>query len=253
MLESTGASLMLVKGAAVRKGGCPLLFLLACWQFQLAHPIRAGELEQFFYSPVSGATAGDFTAAPEFPERPIAVTPVNWFQSGLEGITNAAVNRGSWLRGYLEAPVTGDYTFYLSADDRAEFYLSKNELAANRLLTAGVTAAVPYGIYHRAGDAGHERLELRLPRPQLLQRSQQRPARPRLKLINDRGQRYVTWPASYWDFTLYFVEELATGMDWEDMAEGILSATELRIPISGGDQQLFFQAMKVFPESPPLP
>jgi len=107
----------------------------------------AGTLEQFFYVPLPGATVADLTLAPEFPEHPFTVTPVNWFHPGLEGITNASTAYGSWLRGYLEAPVSGDYTFYLSADDSAELYLSTDHQAANKELIARVESQVPYGVY----------------------------------------------------------------------------------------------------------
>ncbi|HSH16938.1 MAG TPA: PA14 domain-containing protein, partial [Verrucomicrobiae bacterium] len=109
--------------------------------------VEAGELEQFFYAPLDGGTVAELTAAPEFPEQPFVVTPVNWFNTGLEGLTNASFHYGSWLRGYLEAPVTGDYVFYLSADDSAEFHLSTDHTPANQRLVARVASPVPHAAY----------------------------------------------------------------------------------------------------------
>jgi uncharacterized delta-60 repeat protein len=43
---------------------------------------------------------------------------------------------GQRLRGYLVPPVTGDYVFYLSADDQAFLYLSTNMAAAAKVLIA---------------------------------------------------------------------------------------------------------------------
>ncbi|MBI1178147.1 hypothetical protein GC207_11995 [bacterium] len=110
-------------------------------------PVRAGELEQFFYSPIDGTNVVDLTSSPEFPEQPFIVTPANWFSTGLEGITNASTYYGSWLRGYLETPVSGAYIFYLSADDTAELYLSTDHLEADKQLIAKVTTAVPEDDY----------------------------------------------------------------------------------------------------------
>lgn len=108
---------------------------------------RAGELEQFFYASINGTDVTNLVSSPQFPEQPFIVTPVNWFSDGLEGITNASIYYGSWLRGYLEAPVSGTYTFYLSADDSAELYLSTNHQAATKQLIAKVTDAVPEDDY----------------------------------------------------------------------------------------------------------
>lgn len=149
MLETNRTGFMPVKAAAALTGGRPLLFLLLNCLLVLPNAVRAGELEQFFYVPLPGAAITDLTSAPEFPEQPFVMTPVNWFHTGLEGITNASTAYGSWLRGYLEAPVTGDYTFYLSADDSAEFYLSTDHRAENKALLARVESKVSYGAYGR--------------------------------------------------------------------------------------------------------
>jgi hypothetical protein len=127
------------------------LALLVCW-LTGAPTVRAGELEQFFYAPLNGGTVAELTAAPEFPEQPFVVTPVNWFNTGLEGLTNASFHYGSWLRGYLEAPVTGNYVFYLSADDSAEFHLSTYHAPANQRLVASVASPVPHAAYDRQYD-----------------------------------------------------------------------------------------------------
>jgi hypothetical protein len=127
--------------------------LAALWMGALATiGVEAGELEQFFYAPLNGGTVAELMAAPEFPEQPFVVTPVNWFHTGLEGLTNASFHYGSWLRGHLEAPVTGDYVFYLSADDSAEFHLSTDHAPANQRLVARVASLVPHAAYDRQYD-----------------------------------------------------------------------------------------------------
>lgn len=55
--------------------------------------------------------------------------PINW--------TN---NYGTRLRGYITAPSTGSYTFWIAADDRGELWLSTSDQPADKRLIASVTA-----------------------------------------------------------------------------------------------------------------
>ncbi len=55
-----------------------------------------------------------------------------------------ADNYAQRLRGFICAPVTGRYTFMLSADDQAEFWMSNNDLAANAVRLASVSASTGY-------------------------------------------------------------------------------------------------------------
>ena len=41
-----------------------------------------------------------------------------------EAPTNWADNYGTRLRGYITAPVTGSYTFWIASDDKSELWLS---------------------------------------------------------------------------------------------------------------------------------
>jgi len=45
-------------------------------------------------------------------------------------------NYGAQIMGYFHAPATGDYTFWISADDNADLYLSTDEDPANKMLIA---------------------------------------------------------------------------------------------------------------------
>lgn len=151
MLENRPSRFLLHEAAAVITGGRPLLSFIVGSLLTISS-VKAGEFEQFFYAPLEGGTVAGLTAAPEFPEQPFVVTPVNWFNTGLEGLTNASFHYGSWLRGYLEAPVTGNYIFYLSADDSAEFFLSTDHVPANQRLVARVAGPVPHAVYDRQYD-----------------------------------------------------------------------------------------------------
>lgn len=73
--------------------------------------------------------------------------------------------------------------------------------------------------------------------------------RPTLSFVSEGDQKFVTWPAEFWDFTLQSVDALEAGIEWDNPAGGVLSATEMRVPVPAGGARRFFQAMKSFPAS----
>ncbi len=62
----------------------------------------------------------------------------------LEGPQNAADDYGARIRGYITAPTSGVYKFFLTASDAAELYISNDDEAVNALKRAEVTAATNY-------------------------------------------------------------------------------------------------------------
>ena len=55
-----------------------------------------------------------------------------------EAPTNWADNYGTRMRGYITAPVTGSYTFWIASDDNSELWLSINDNPANKVRIASV-------------------------------------------------------------------------------------------------------------------
>jgi RHS repeat-associated protein len=53
-------------------------------------------------------------------------------QENLDGPVNIADNYGVRLRGYITAPVTGEYTFWLASNDNGKLWLSTDEDPANK-------------------------------------------------------------------------------------------------------------------------
>ena len=51
---------------------------------------------------------------------------------------NFADNYGQRIRGYITAPATGDYTFWVAGDDNCQLWLSTDESAVNAALIATV-------------------------------------------------------------------------------------------------------------------
>jgi uncharacterized protein (DUF1800 family) len=57
----------------------------------------------------------------------------------LEGISNFGDNYGERIRGFLTAPVTGNYYFWLAANSAAELWISNDDEPANKVRRAFVT------------------------------------------------------------------------------------------------------------------
>ena len=65
-------------------------------------------------------------------------------QENLDGPNNIADNYGVRLRGYITAPATGNYTFWLASDDNAKFFLSSDHDPDNKTLVASVSSWTGY-------------------------------------------------------------------------------------------------------------
>lgn len=76
---------------------------------------------------------------------PLTKTPSSTSQlNSFEGPLNAADNYGSRIRGYICAPQTGNYTFWLATDDAGELWLSTDENPANKVRIAYVDGWTNY-------------------------------------------------------------------------------------------------------------
>ncbi len=60
--------------------------------------------------------------------------------TSFEGPTNAGDNYGARIRGFICPPQTGDYSFYLSSDDKSELWLSPDSTSANAVKIANVNS-----------------------------------------------------------------------------------------------------------------
>jgi Bacterial Ig domain/PA14 domain/Secretion system C-terminal sorting domain/Galactose oxidase, central domain len=83
------------------------------------------------YINIPGTQVADLIANPAYPNNPSVTVPVNSFE-----YANAGDNYGARLRGYICAPLSGAYTFYIAGDDQAGLWLSTDENPANKTLIA---------------------------------------------------------------------------------------------------------------------
>jgi hypothetical protein len=86
------------------------------------------------YTNITGAAVADLTNNPAYPGQPDVQTLLNKFEYG----PDLGDNYGARVRGYICAPQTGDYIFYISGDDQCGLWLSPDDNPANKVLVAYV-------------------------------------------------------------------------------------------------------------------
>ncbi|WP_052317442.1 PQQ-dependent sugar dehydrogenase [Caldilinea aerophila] len=81
---------------------------------------------------VSGSDIDAFLKTPQFRNQPPTIVELD----RLAFPRGSGVNYGVRIRGYLVPPATGDYRFFISADDRGALSLSKDANPANKVVIA---------------------------------------------------------------------------------------------------------------------
>ncbi|MBO1254373.1 BNR-4 repeat-containing protein [Alteromonas sp. 5E99-2] len=95
-----------------------------------------GSFTREVWSNVAGGSLDALSNSPNFPYSPDLVEEVS---GDLEVVSSEiADNFGSRLRGFIEAPEDGDYTFYISGDNHCEFWLSSDTSVENASMRAQV-------------------------------------------------------------------------------------------------------------------
>ena len=112
-----------------------MVFIAGCqgWQFQRVEQLpppaavpetsEPGQVEVRYYDNLDGAEIDTMTASAKFPDNPDEVGTL----TSLEDPENRAEYYGSFVRGFIEPPATGEYRFYISGNDQAEFWLSPTD------------------------------------------------------------------------------------------------------------------------------
>lgn len=92
--------------------------------------INRGSILVEYWHELSASSIADLKNNPKFPFQP---TSSNLLKS-FEIPSNQAENYGTRIRGYIFPPETGDYIFWLAADDLGELWLSENENSKSKKL-----------------------------------------------------------------------------------------------------------------------
>jgi hypothetical protein len=97
-------------------------------------------LTREYWTGIGGSTIANLTSNAAYPNSPTGqdvistMRATNWSNSAVS--SNWADDYGQRIRGYITAPATGSYTFWISGDDNVELWLSTNDSAANRVRIA---------------------------------------------------------------------------------------------------------------------
>ncbi len=102
--------------------------------FTVRDPLAPGLIRREIYSNIGGGSVSDLTGNPAFPDHPSTVT----YDAMFGFPENQVPNYGTRMRGYLHAPVTGEYQFWISGDDNCELWLSSDQGVAHKRLIARV-------------------------------------------------------------------------------------------------------------------
>jgi hypothetical protein len=92
-------------------------------------------LQREVYSNIPGSSVDDLLAHPRFPDMP---SSRNVLKNFFEAPRDIAENYGQRIYGWLEAPASGNYTFWVSGDDNTRLFLSPSEQPAEVALVAHV-------------------------------------------------------------------------------------------------------------------
>ncbi|MDN3656760.1 Ig-like domain-containing protein [Ferruginibacter paludis] len=92
----------------------------------------SGSISAEGFSNTKGLIVGDVMNNPAFPDRPDVLESLSAFEYG----PNLGDQYAARVRGYICAPQTGYYNFYISGDDQVGLWLSTDDNPANKQLIA---------------------------------------------------------------------------------------------------------------------
>ncbi len=98
--------------------------------------LGSGTILRQWWTGITGAAVSNLTSAPAYPNSPSGSNQLTTFETP----TNWADNYGTRVRGYIHAPVTGQYRFWIASDDASQMLLSSSDNPANATVVASVAA-----------------------------------------------------------------------------------------------------------------
>ncbi len=86
-----------------------------------------GNLLREWWNGIGGVAVSGLTSDPRYPDSPDGSDLITSFETP----TNIANDYGTRVSGFIHAPVTGDYTFWIASDDNGELWLSTDKDPGN--------------------------------------------------------------------------------------------------------------------------
>jgi hypothetical protein len=96
---------------------------------------RQGSLLRQYWLNITGSAVSDLTNNASFPVSPSGSSQLATFEAPV----NWGVNYGQRVRGFITAPASGTFTFWISSDDDSQLFISTDATPANKTLVASVT------------------------------------------------------------------------------------------------------------------
>ena len=90
--------------------------------------VEQGVIFRETWTGIAGSNISDLTSHPDYPHKPNNISTHTLF----EAPTNTGEHYGARMYGYLVAPQTGNYYFWIASDDTSELWLSSDENPANK-------------------------------------------------------------------------------------------------------------------------
>ncbi|MBW8886244.1 MAG: hypothetical protein JF616_00690, partial [Fibrobacteres bacterium] len=107
---------------------------------QSASPITGQGVLYEEWTGVTGTSIEDLVTGPAYPSNPSATL----VRPSFDGFQNRADNFGVRMSGWIKAPESGNYTFWISADYNAELRVSSDANPVNKTLIASLGAYSNY-------------------------------------------------------------------------------------------------------------
>ena len=107
---------------------------LAVYLYPGSGSLQFGSITREYWGGIAGNDVANLTSSPNYPNHPDWTKTITSFQVPNE----SGDNYGSRVHGYLCAPVTGYYTFWIASDDGGELWLSTSTNQNSAALIASV-------------------------------------------------------------------------------------------------------------------
>jgi len=111
-----------------------VLRALLAFALMLSAMMARGQILRVYWIGIGGTAVSDLTGAASFPDHPSGSNLL----TSLEAPINWADTYGTRLRGYITAPSTGPYVFWIASDDNSELWLSTSDDPETKSLIASV-------------------------------------------------------------------------------------------------------------------